>query len=247
MIACPNLRNPEVARDFEELKNATSEKAAYYIWSHNNGNSIDKAPNGAQSRLFAQLLSQYNGDRKKAIRAKARIYSKSFINYFGDWINPENVDDTIPEAEPVMMKDPSGSGEYIKAFPFLISERQRMLNNLDENGEPNFLELHLFKHSLKQKIGLTVLDSFFESGAYQSDIDAIREIAERDGDKLSIEDAIKIYNSILKYTAEHGYVPTIQINNGYIIDAPMYPGDIHSQLNEIIKNAFGEDAFVSDE
>jgi len=56
MIVCPNLSNPEVAREFEELKNATSEKAAYHIWSANNGNNIDKAPSGAKSILFEQLL-----------------------------------------------------------------------------------------------------------------------------------------------------------------------------------------------
>ena len=46
---CPNLSNPDVAREFNELKEATSEKAAYAIWSLNNGNAIDKAPNGAES------------------------------------------------------------------------------------------------------------------------------------------------------------------------------------------------------
>lgn len=52
MIICPNFSNPDVARDFNELKEATSEKAAYAIWSLNNGNPIDKAPNGAKSKLF---------------------------------------------------------------------------------------------------------------------------------------------------------------------------------------------------
>jgi hypothetical protein len=44
---CPNLSNPDVAREFDELVEATSEKAAYAIWSLNNGYAIDKAPNGA--------------------------------------------------------------------------------------------------------------------------------------------------------------------------------------------------------
>ena len=73
---CPNLSNPDVARDFNELVEATSEKAAYAIWSLNNGNAIDKAPNGAQSWLFNDLLAIYNQDRAQAIRAKAN----SFIN-----------------------------------------------------------------------------------------------------------------------------------------------------------------------
>lgn len=86
-IICPNLKNEEVAREFEELKNATSEAAAYHIWSLNNGNSIDKAPNGEPSKLFSDLLEHYNGDRVAAIQAKARTYSESFRDWFGDWTN----------------------------------------------------------------------------------------------------------------------------------------------------------------
>lgn len=87
-IICPNLKNKEVAREFEELKNATSEAAAYHIWSLNNGNSIDKAPNGEPSKLFSDLLEHYKGDRVAAIQAKARTYSESFRDWFGDWVNP---------------------------------------------------------------------------------------------------------------------------------------------------------------
>ena len=83
-IICPNLKNKEVAREFEELKNATSEAAAYHIWSQNNGNSIDKAPNGEPSKLFSDLLEHYNGDRVAAIQAKARTYSNSFKEWFGE-------------------------------------------------------------------------------------------------------------------------------------------------------------------
>lgn len=89
-IICPNLKNEEVAREFEELKNATSEAAAYHIWSLNNGNGIDKAPNGEPSKLFSDLLEHYNGDRVAAIQAKARVYSKSFRDWFGDWEKAAN-------------------------------------------------------------------------------------------------------------------------------------------------------------
>lgn len=94
-IICPNLKNKEVAREFEELKNATSEAAAYHIWSQNNGNGIDKAPNGEPSKLFSDLLEHYNGDRVAAIQAKARTYSKSFKEWFGDWVNPLKPGDII--------------------------------------------------------------------------------------------------------------------------------------------------------
>ena len=59
-IICPNLKNKEVAREFEELKNATSEAAAYHIWSQNNGNGIDKAPNGEPSKLFSSNFFIFN-------------------------------------------------------------------------------------------------------------------------------------------------------------------------------------------
>lgn len=81
---CPNLKNKEVAKEFNELLEATSENAAYHIWSANNGHSIDKAPNGMSSKLFADLLSHYNGDRKLAIQAKARTFSKGFKTWFGE-------------------------------------------------------------------------------------------------------------------------------------------------------------------
>lgn len=90
-IICPNLKNKEVAREFEELKNATSEAAAYHIWSLNNGNGIDKAPNGEPSKLFSDLLEHYNGDRVAAIQAKARTYSESFKEWFdGSKVVDEN-------------------------------------------------------------------------------------------------------------------------------------------------------------
>lgn len=91
MIICPNLKNPDVAREFNELKEATSEAAAYRIWSLNNGNGIDKAPNGAESKLFQDLLDYHKNDRKKAIRAKASLFSASFLRQFGDWVSGDEI------------------------------------------------------------------------------------------------------------------------------------------------------------
>ena len=99
MIICPNLHLPDVAREFNEIKDATSEKAAYHIWSANNGNGIDKAPNGAQSKLFNDLLRLTNGNRKEAIRLKSKIYENSFKEWFGDWINVNNITSNIDKAD----------------------------------------------------------------------------------------------------------------------------------------------------
>lgn len=105
MIICPYLKDPDVAREFNELKEATSEKAAYAIWSLNNGNAIDKAPNGADSILFKTLLNHFDGDRAAAIKAKSKVYSKNFLNWFGDWINdPKNASKVVDEnGEPLVV------------------------------------------------------------------------------------------------------------------------------------------------
>nr|DAX07830.1 MAG TPA: hypothetical protein [Caudoviricetes sp.] len=42
--------------------NYAAMNAAYSIWDMNNGNSIDRAPNGEPSILFQTLLEKYDGD-----------------------------------------------------------------------------------------------------------------------------------------------------------------------------------------
>ena len=101
MIICPDLSNPDVAQEFNELKSALEvadpkhgEAMAYQVWSLNNGNAIDKAPNGAESQLFKSLVDYYEGDRSKAIVAKAKTYSTNFLKWFGNWTGEEESLDT---------------------------------------------------------------------------------------------------------------------------------------------------------
>lgn len=82
IIACPNLANPEVKQEFNELVSVLGEKAAYAAWALNDGNMIDRAPNGAPSILFQSLLSKNKNDRTAAICEKAEIYKKSFNSWF---------------------------------------------------------------------------------------------------------------------------------------------------------------------
>ena len=102
MVKCPNKNLPE----WKELVEAVGENSAYYLWDQNNGYGLDKAPNGAESKLFVDLLSLYNGDRTKAIQAKAKTYSKEFKEWFGDWVslNNENISKVVDEnGEPLIM------------------------------------------------------------------------------------------------------------------------------------------------
>lgn len=92
-MQCLNVKNKEVAALLEEYTNILgNENAAYYVLSENNGYGLDKAPNGADSKLFSDLLNHYNGDRNKAILAKSRVYSDSFRNWFGNWLSDDKTD-----------------------------------------------------------------------------------------------------------------------------------------------------------
>ena len=94
-IKCPNKTLPE----WKELVEAVGENSAYYLWDQNNGYGLDRAPNGAPSKLFSDLLSHYNGDRNAAITAKAKVYSEAFKNWFGDWLSDDktNVSKVVDE------------------------------------------------------------------------------------------------------------------------------------------------------
>lgn len=83
-MMCPNLKNPQVAQEFNELTQAVGEKAAYDIWNQNNGYGMESAPNGAPSKLFSDLLSEFDGNRELTIKAKAKTFSKEFKTWFGE-------------------------------------------------------------------------------------------------------------------------------------------------------------------
>ena len=86
---CPNLRNKQVAKEFGELEQLFGKTAASLLWSRNNGYSIDKAPNGADSILFQSLLD-ITKNRQQALIEKAKIYSDNFLKWFGDWEKAAN-------------------------------------------------------------------------------------------------------------------------------------------------------------
>lgn len=84
-MQCLNTKNKEVAALLAEYTEILgSENAAYYVLSENNGYGLDKAPNGADSKLFADLLSHFNNDTKLAIQAKAKTFTESFKQWFGE-------------------------------------------------------------------------------------------------------------------------------------------------------------------
>lgn len=87
MYKCPNKNLPE----WKELERVVPE-VAYTVWDLNNGYGIDKAPNGEPSILFQDLLDHFDGNREAAIKAKVKVFTNEFKNWFGDWLNPQNSD-----------------------------------------------------------------------------------------------------------------------------------------------------------
>ena len=76
-MQCLNTSNKEIAALLKEYTEILgSEDAAYYVLSENNGYGLDRAPNGAPSKLFSDLLTHFNGDRRRAIAEKAKTLSK---------------------------------------------------------------------------------------------------------------------------------------------------------------------------
>lgn len=107
---CPYYKNKEVFDSFNEMVEAFGGKPlteeefrsselrrqrtgqdllamehAYRCYHLNNGNFLDKAPNGEDSILFQSLLDRWNGDRQEALREKGKVYSDNFLKWFGEW------------------------------------------------------------------------------------------------------------------------------------------------------------------
>lgn len=95
MNICPNLHNKKVKQEFDELVSIFGEDIAYFLWDKSNGNGMELAPNGASSKLFSDLLQLSNGDRRKAIIAKAKVFGSNFKDWFGDWQNPLKQNDIV--------------------------------------------------------------------------------------------------------------------------------------------------------
>lgn len=125
---CPLYSNKEVFDGFNEMVEAFGGKAmteeefrsselrmqregldfsavnaAYDVYNLNNGNFLDKAPNGEPSILFQSLLERNGGNRKLALRDKLKYYTKKYRDTNGDWINSEENDIELDQnGEPIV-------------------------------------------------------------------------------------------------------------------------------------------------
>lgn len=72
---------------------------AYHVLSCNNGQQIDKDPNGKDSVLFTQLLAKY-GTRDQAAIHKAYIYTAQYAATHGEWLDKTGEDGSLTNDEP---------------------------------------------------------------------------------------------------------------------------------------------------
>lgn len=75
------LRNQRTGIDLYAME------AAYRLYDKNNGNTLNKTPDGKPSVLFETFKEIFGGDEIKAYAAKSKVYTDGFLNWFGDWIN----------------------------------------------------------------------------------------------------------------------------------------------------------------
>ena len=113
------LRNQRTGLDYSAME------AAYRTYHRNNGNMLDKAPNGNDSVLF-NSLSEHFGNRAEAIKAKANVYTDEFFNWFGDWTaeNKENVSKVIDEnGEPLIVYRGINDANVGKLFAYFSDSK----------------------------------------------------------------------------------------------------------------------------
>lgn len=211
--ACPNLNDPEVAREFNELKEATSEKTAYNVWSLNNGYGIDKAPNGEPSILFRQLLNATKGNRTQAIRLKAKLYGNDFISQFGNWtVDSENV-----------TGDVDLNGEPVYIYQNNKSQSNSVVNKyLQSSSDLLFIETDLQK---------------LEAGDTVSSASVLNTLMERDllsDSNVRLAKILLNHNIPVKFAklkiGEMMSTVTDKSGNSVVLINPYYIGTVSNQL-----------------
>ena len=115
---CPNFSNKQVKKEFDELVDVFGEDTAYFLWDKNEGYSLDKAPNGADSKLFQSLLDNYKGDRVKALVEAA----KQLISNDNEVSTTENA---------VEEQEESKTPEQIEEYKNQVAKAKQVLDELE--------------------------------------------------------------------------------------------------------------------
>ena len=209
-MVCLLTNQPEVQAQLDKYTNILgSEDAAYYVLSENNGYELDKAPNGQPSKLFSDLLSHYNGDEVQAIRAKAKLFTESFRNWFGDWLSDDktNVSKVVDEnGEPKVMWH--GTDQFFNTFELDLEHKRGTHKVHPADSGFFFTDTQQKAYAYKHDITMPVYLNFRNPGTT-----SVRDTGMAD----NVENEIKLFRDnsydsaiIERFDKEGGLSPTTQ-------------------------------------
>lgn len=143
MIKCPNKNLPE----WKELEQRVPNKC-YLVWDKNNGNGMEKAPNGANSILYNDLKQHYKNDKQQIFETKSQIYTTNFVAQNPDINGEPDISQLLPLHYAPKQNTKNNTG-------YAIASELKTLSNI--NAE---VILSVFSKSTKDKYLQSVLGMF---------------------------------------------------------------------------------------
>ena len=235
VIVCPNLNDKTVAAQFNELVQAVGEDAAYQIWSLNNGNDIEKAPNGEPSILFAQLLERHNNDRLAAIKDKAITFADNYTKLSTDENGEVLISDLYSGIREIPSKHvPVRRDRLIDDYTGYV--KKKVLESLEQNPEQENPDIIATEHKASTEWA-TVKQQQIIGETQQKLIEAFGMQLENDQFVIKGDNSeyAKLRVQFVNGMTEHGYIDTYKQNeiDHYIISIGLLNGDATTFNHEL--------------
>ena len=125
---CPNLKNKDVKKDFDELVDTFGENKAYYLFDKNNGNTLNYAQNGAVSKLFNDLVDNYSGDRSQALKTKANALKQASTGVYDVLDKDENGEPAMSDILNTFDNKDINKDDFMRDVAFMRDEAQKALS-----------------------------------------------------------------------------------------------------------------------
>lgn len=138
MSYCGNIDDPKYREKVQFLSNVLeNESAAIAVIELNNGNNLDLAPNGVESKLFDTIIKQFTDPKLnkigEAYKQKIKVYSPEFTEWFGNWINRNNSSKVVDEnGEPEIVNSENIIGLNIKSGNYFLNIKKPII--IDAQG-----------------------------------------------------------------------------------------------------------------
>ena len=204
-VFCPNFANKKVKQEFEELVSIFGEDGAYLLWNQTKGNGLELAPNGADSKLFKTYMKLFDGDRRKALIAKARVYTQEFKDWFGDWINDkENASKVVDKnGEPLIVQHGTFDDKFSVFLPRYIRAGGGFWAEDTQNAEGyGDKRIYLFMNLRNPYNAEKLFDGKYGKGVYKKILEYNRANDRYDEHIRYLEDEMQGLNYALDFLPE---------------------------------------------